>query len=100
MRPIHAGRSRHSPSALIPPGAGGSQGGVWVATGQPQPCSLALANDAGIAFLQGSVSPGMGRARRQPRIAGTTFQCHRMMQHLQKRCRLPPTDGGGVTGAK
>lgn len=25
---------------------------------------------------------------------------HRMMQHLQKRCLLPPTEGGGVTGAK
>lgn len=28
------------------------------------------------------------------------LHCHRMMQHLQKRCLLPPTDGGGVTGAK
>lgn len=67
----------------------------------PQPCSLALANDTGIALLEdtgvhrNSTSVIKYSVREDDR-----FQCHRMMQHLQKRCLLPPTEGGGVTGAK
>lgn len=32
--------------------------------------------------------------------APSCVSSHRMAQHLQNRCLLPPTEGGGVTGAK
>lgn len=67
----------------------------------PRPRSLALANDTGIAFLEGTGvhRDSTGVIKYSVREAGRRRR-HRMMQHLQKRCLLPPTDGGGVTGAK
>lgn len=67
----------------------------------PQPCSLALANDTGIASLEDTgVHRNSTGVIKYSVCQDERFQCHRMMQHLQKRCLLPPTDGGGVTGAK
>lgn len=104
IRPIHLEKSRHSssshPESLIPLGQVGSQGGVWVATGHPSPAHWPSQMTLGSLSSKVLVSPGIPRAWFQPQFAGMRFQCHRMMQHLQKRCRLPPTEGGGVTGAK
>lgn len=67
----------------------------------PQPFSLALANDTGIAFVEDTGVRCNSRSVIKYSVCkDDQFQCHRMMQHLQKRCLLPPTDGGGVTGAK
>lgn len=98
IRPIQPGKSRPSSSSIPSPSSrrdrwdhrgvcGWLQGTPALLTG---PGKMTL----GSLFLQGSGVPRDGRC------AGRRFQCHRMMQHLQKRCRLPPTEGGGVTGAK
>lgn len=72
-------------------------GGAW----RHGPAHWPLANDSGIAFLEGSGvhRDSRGVIKYSVREAGRRRR-HRMMQHLQKRCLLPPTDGGGVTGAK
>jgi len=67
----------------------------------PQPCSLALPNHTGIAFLEDTgVHRNSTSVIKYSVCKEDHVQCHRMMQHLQKRCLLPPTEGGGVTGAK
>lgn len=99
-----SGRARREFSGSLEQ-VGGADGCGWVATGggawRHGPAHWPLANDSGIAFLEGSGvhRDSRGVIKYSVREAGRRRR-HRMMQHLQKRCLLPPTDGGGVTGAK
>lgn len=63
------------------------------------PCFVTLAQNAGVASTGDSAVCLEVSLNTQFTKAGH-LHCHRMMQHLQRRCLLPPTDGGGVTGAK
>lgn len=103
--PREKARRAPAPTAQSSPARWSTGGGLyvweWVATGAPQPCSLPLANDTGIAFLGDPGGPPcFYKGAERLSLLEEQGRCHRMMQHLQKRCLLPPTEGGGVTGAK
>lgn len=102
------------------PSRNGSGSGQSTPSGQSRPSRSChrVPHPAGITGGCGGLQGTPGGCRAPPRpwqcrwggcarcppgwqgLCRSPSRCHRMMQHLQKRCRLPPTEGGGVTGAK
>lgn len=82
---------------------GGGEGGyacyVWLWGSGRCPHLITLAQNTGVASTGDSIVT-LEVSLNTQFTKVDHLHCHRMMQHLQNRCLLPPTDGGGVTGAK